>query len=282
LITFKLIVIYAEDEIGLKPFVDVLKTTVQKALYAAILPTGDVESLILDKFASVWIGVSGVDSPNDIRTLKNALSPVFSLPVGNRLQVTNDGNLLASPLNAHPELKYAVAIIAGTGSVVISFTKGETQADGPTPLKEVARVGGWGWILGDLGSAFEISKETVREILARADRRTVQGETLQLDPSSVEARILAHFEVESVPNLFGVIYAPDPLPGVLTDPVAIAENSVALKPRERRLSDLSRIIFEAAFTDQDDLALTVLKRCAAAFATLIASVLTTEEEDSPR
>ncbi|KIJ51327.1 hypothetical protein M422DRAFT_158227 [Sphaerobolus stellatus SS14] len=269
--------------LGVKLFVDVLTTTVQKALYAATLPTGDIEALRLeDKFASVWIGVSGVDSPNDIRTLKNTLSPIFSIPPGNRLQVTNDGNLLASPLNTHPELKYAVAIIAGTGSVVISFARGESQAEGPTPLKEVARVGGWGWILGDLGSAFEISKETVREILARADRRTVEGIAHELDATSVEGRILTHFRVESVPDLFGVLYAPDPLPSTLSDTIAVGETLVALKPRERRLSDLSRIIFQAAFIDHDDLALTVLRRCAADFAALISSILTTEEEGSPK
>lgn len=267
---------------GPEAFVQVLKTTVQKALYAATLPSGDVESLSLDQFASVWIGVSGVDSPTDIRTLTEALSPVFAIPPGNRLQVTNDANLLASPLNTHKELKNAVAVIAGTGSVVISFARGESHGEGPIPLKEVARVGGWGWILGDLGSGFEISRELLREILTRADRRTVEGKSHDLDPKSLESQILVHFGISLVPDIFGVIYAPDPVVSTPADSDATTLHPTTLVPRERRLSQLTPVIFEAAFKHGDELALTVIKRCAAAFASLIACVLTTEPEESPK
>jgi len=257
--------------LGLEAFVKVLQTTVQKALYPATLPSGDVESLPLyNKFASVWIGVSGVDSPNDVHTLTTALSPVFSIPSGNRLQVTNDANLLASPLNSHPELKSAVAIIAGTGSVVVSFARGEEQVDGPTPLKEMARVGGWGWILGDVGSGFEIGRETIREILKRADRSTVEGfPVTSTDPNSLQSRILSHFGITSVPDLFGVIYAPDPKP----DADGFNQHPTSLVPRERRLSQITPLVFEAAFKDGDELALTVIRRCGVGFADIIASVL---------
>ncbi|GJJ08454.1 hypothetical protein Clacol_002672 [Clathrus columnatus] len=265
--------------LGVNAFVKVLQETVQKALYPKLEQDLITDLSFEGKFAAVWIGVSGVDSPSDIQSLNEALSPLFAIPPGNRLQITNDAHLLASPLNSHPELKHAVSVIAGTGSVVISFSKGDSlENGGPTPLKEMARVGGWGWILGDLGSGFEIGKEAIREILFRADNLSVEGQPIvptAADPKSLQSRILSHFGISLVPDLFGVIYAPDPLP-TNTNIVNGSEKKkhpTMYIPRERRLSQLCPLIFEAAFEHGDELALTVLRRCANAFAHLIASIL---------
>jgi len=288
--------------LGPVPFVTVLKTTVEQALStSAALSSIGVDSSLVDKFASVWIGVSGVDSPNDIRTLTATLSPVFGIPPGNRLQVTNDANLLASPLRVHTELENAVTVIAGTGSVVISFARGDnqsSQASGPTPFKEVARIGGWGWILGDIGSGFEVGREALREILIRADRLTVCGmpaTIAQSDPKSLQSRVLEHFGITAVPDLFGVVYSPDPLPAPVqsllsnttSDPSHAFSGGnvgplpvISLLPRERRLSQLTPLVFKAAFQDGDELALTVVKRCAGSLAHHIASVLVPPTETS--
>lgn len=257
---------------GLDAFVNVLQSTVLEALQV-LYPREDAIALSLKgKFAAVWVAVSGVDSPSDIRSLNEALSPLFAIPLGNRLQITNDAHLLASPLNSHPELDYAVAVIAGTGSVVISFSKDEPETGGPALLKEMARVGGWGWILGDLGSGFEIGKEAVREILARADVLSVRGQSsVSKNPQSLQSRILSHFGITIVHDLFSVVYAPDPLPG--SNEINGAKHPSAHVPRERRLSQLPPLVFEAAFKYGDELALTVVKRCAKEFALLIASVL---------
>jgi len=271
--------------LGLQPFVSVLQSTVEKALSVATSESGPIDILTASRFASVWVGVSGVDSPNDIRTLTAALSSIFSIPPGNRLQVTNDAHLLASPLRMHRELKGAVAVIAGTGSIVVSFTKGDevgSGGSGPAPLKEMARVGGWGWILGDIGSGFEVGREALREILARGDLASVSGHPETATGSgnqSLQSRILSHFGISTVPDLFGVIYAPDPQPtgvsGTLTSPTTEA------LPRERRISTLTPLVFQSAFEDGDELALTVVKRCAGTLAHHIASVLASPAPSSP-
>jgi hypothetical protein len=192
-------------------------------------------------------------------------------------------------------LKSAVAVIAGTGSVVISFSRGDghdSQTQGPTPFKEMARVGGWGWILGDIGSGFEVGRETIREILTRADQLAVYGQpptTSSDSPRSLQSRVLEHFGVTVVPDLFGVLYSPDPVPpslqtllskttsdASLTPPPhssATESHPTSLLPRERRLSQLTPLVFQAAFEDGDELALTVVQRCAGTLAHLIASVL---------
>ena len=291
-------VLYPRLGSGLLPFVNVLQATVELALStSAVLSSVDAESSLVGKFASVWIGVSGVDSANDICRLTTTLSPKFGIPPGNRFQVTNDANLLASPLMVHPELKSAVTVIAGTGSVVISFSRGDgqgSQVQRPTPFKEIARVGGWGWILGDIGSGFEVGREALREILARADHLAVSGPPttpLKADSKSLQSRILDHFGITVVADLFSVVYSPDPLPASVqsllskttsdmnhTEPGGNRDpfpepHSTSLLPRERRLSQLTPLVFQAAFEDGDELALTVVKRCAWSFAHLIASVL---------
>ncbi|KAF8583835.1 hypothetical protein K439DRAFT_1411754 [Ramaria rubella] len=280
--------------LGLKLFIRELQATVEKALSSSDnLFSGGTDLSMVGRFTSVWIGVSGVDSPNDIQTLTAALSPMFDIPPGRRFQVTNDANLLASPLRSHPELQSAVAVIAGTGSVVISFSKTEDQGSsgqGTTALfREMARVGGWGWILGDVGSGFEVGREAIREILTRADRLAVDGyPATDWNSKSLQSRILSHFGITTVPDLFGVIYAPDPLSASACsgDPSAHKEarppeaHSTLSLSRERRLSQLSPIVFQAAFEDKDELALTVLKRCAGNLAHIIASVLLPCEKDS--
>lgn len=283
-----------------------LQTTVELALStSATLSPVRANSSLAGIFVSVWIGVSGVDSPNDIRTLTTTLSPVFDIPPGNKFQVTNDGNLLASPLIVHKELKSAVAVIAGTGSVVISFARGDGQGlqiQGPTPFKEIARVGGWGWILGDIGSGTEVGREALREILTRADHRAIFGPPegpSKNDPKSLQSQILEHFGITVVADLFGVVYSPDPLPmsvqKLLSKTTSNPNHSVApegnvgspsdshptsLIPRERRLSQLTPLVFQAAFEDGDELALTVVKRCATSLAHLIASVLIPPSNDT--
>lgn len=290
---------------GLIPFVKVLQTTVEQALATSVvLSSADVDSSLVGKFASVWIGVSGVDSPNDIHMLTTTLSPLFAIPPGNRLQVTNDANLLASPLRVHVELRSAVTVIAGTGSVVISFSRGGnqgSQALGPTPFKEMARVGGWGWILGDVGSGFEVGREALREILTRADRLAVYGTPtpIQNNPMSLQSRVLEYFGITAIPDLFGVVYSPDPLPpsverllsktmlqpnhtsSVMEHDFPVSgSHQTSLLPRERRLSQLTPLVFQAAFEDGDELALTVVKRCAGCLAHQIASVLVCPTETS--
>ena len=263
--------------IGLQQFVQVLQSTVEEALSSMTSTSGATDISMAKRFASVWIGVSGADGPNDIHTLISTLSPIFSIPPGNRLQVTNDAHLLASPLRMYQDLKSAVAVVAGTGSIVVSFTKDyEAVGHGPVPLKEITRVGGWGWILGDVGSGFEVGREAIREILMRADLASVNGPEVHpedAEPPSLQSRILSHFNICSVPDIFGVIYAPDP---PLADAAGFLSSSTPeMFPRERRLSTLTPLVFRSAFEDADELALTVVKRCAGGLAEQISLVLAT-------
>ncbi|QSO51612.1 hypothetical protein JZ785_22850 [Alicyclobacillus curvatus] len=92
---------------------------------------------------SVSICLSGIDSPSQSSELSQLLSPL--LP-GATMEVMNDA---FSVLSAGTMGKAGLAVIGGTGSIAV----GE-RLDGTT-----ARAGGYGSVLGDEGSGFDIGRQ---------------------------------------------------------------------------------------------------------------------------
>ena len=199
---------------------------------------------------AAWLGVAGVDSPSAVSLLLPYVSALLTIPV-ERLIISNDTHLLAAPLRILPDVRTAVAVVAGTGSTVASFRKGPADA----PLEALARVGGWGWILGDEGSGFDIGRTAVRALLTQQDMETT-GVAVAHGP--LKEKLLKKFGVNEVMDLLAVVYAPD---------------SSSPLPREARLSSLCPLVFEAAFEDGDPLAVQVVSDCANKLSTQIAAVL---------
>lgn len=127
-------------------------------------------------FTSAWFGIAGVDSALDVSQVSPLLSQLLNLPFpSSRLIVANDTSLLASPIHdpiSTPRVKTGVVLIAGTGSIVVSFRK-----DKHGMLRTVGRVGGFGWLLGDEGSGYSVGRNALRAVLDQADReRLVAGD----------------------------------------------------------------------------------------------------------
>ena len=209
------------------------------------------------KLRAAWLGVAGVDSPSAASLLLPHVSALLSVPVEG-LIISNDTHLLAAPLRILPDVRTAVAVVAGTGSNVVSFREG-TTAD--APLEALARVGGWGWILGDEGSGFDVGRTAVRALLAQQDMETT-GVAVPRGP--LRKKLLGRFGVDEVMDLLAVVYAPD---------------STSALSREARLSSLCPIVFEAAFGDGDPLAIQVVRDCAHRLAMQITAVLHASEQE---
>jgi N-acetylglucosamine kinase-like BadF-type ATPase len=205
---------------------------------------------------AAWLGVAGVDSPSAASLLLPHVSALLSVPV-ERLIISNDTHLLAAPLRILPDVQTAVAVVAGTGSTVVSFREGTADA----PLETLARVGGWGWILGDEGSGFDVGRTAVRALLAQQDKETT-GVAVVHGP--MREKILGRFSVSEVMDLLAAVYAPD--------------STNQLSP-EKRLSSLCPIVFEAAFEDGDPLAIQVVRDCAHRLAMQIKAVLCASEQE---
>lgn len=100
----------------------------------------------------VVAGAGGADTEADRKALEGLIRPLAPRAA---ITVVHDSELV---LAAGGE-RYGIAVIAGTGSV----------AWGRNPRGEQARSGGWGYLLGDEGSGYWLSREAVRHSLRRMD-----------------------------------------------------------------------------------------------------------------
>jgi glucosamine kinase len=101
---------------------------------------------------SIWIGLSGIDRPG----MREQLHPLLrSLSVDIRL--TNDAELIYGALDGG----VGVVLIAGTGSIAIG-----RDSTGAT-----ARAGGWGHVMGDEGSGYDLGRRALQAAARAADGR---------------------------------------------------------------------------------------------------------------
>lgn len=261
--------------LGLDVFLESIQATVSSVLTAALQsptpvtlpvdPTTHVDAAGAStppyNLQAAWLGVSGVDSSATISLLLPRVSTLLSVPI-ERLIISNDTHLLAAPLRLLLDVKTAVVVVAGTGSIVSSFREGPGDA-----LPEaLARVGGWGWILGDEGGGFDVGRTAVRALLAQEDSETTGAAVTR---GALREKVLKKFGVAEVMELLAAVHASD---------------STGSLSREKRLSSLCPLVFEAAFEDGDPVAVQVLRDCAHKLAKQISAVLLSPsaKEDHPR
>jgi len=119
-----------------------LERAVRESVGAACLEAGlDFETV---RFAAACFGMSG--GPEDKRAILEALLRA------ERLIVTTDAEIA---LSGAVEAGRGIIVIAGTGSIAL----------GRREPGKLVRVGGWGYIYGDEGSAFDIVRQAARAAL---------------------------------------------------------------------------------------------------------------------
>ena len=134
---------------------------------ARVLPEGD-------EIAALGVGAQGCDTHEHCARLAAAFE-TFAVPT----TVVNDAALLV-PAGG---LDSGIGIIAGTGSIAVG-----AAADGT-----VLFAGGWGWVLGDEGSAPAIVREATKAALAAYDAGRHDDGLL--------SELLAHYGVADPPGL---------------------------------------------------------------------------------
>lgn len=107
---------------------------------------------------SVCAGAAGADTPGSRERLAAVLSRRFP---GARIQVVHDTRIIL----AAGGLDAGTVLISGTGSA----------AWARSPEGREARAGGWGYLLGDEGSGYAITRSAVRNALAEHDRGRPAG-----------------------------------------------------------------------------------------------------------
>lgn len=131
-------------------------------------------------FEEAWIGVSGCDTPQDQKVMTEILEPFFGGPV----KVHNDALLLGGGLLKH-NVPWGIAVIAGTGSIAVGI-----EVDAQGEVVQAARRGGYGYLLGDDGSAYDVSRCAIRAAVDAFDAGEPEG--------PLSAQISKHFGIQSV------------------------------------------------------------------------------------
>jgi glucosamine kinase len=131
---------------------------------------------------AAWIGVAGLDGQNGIAGWESYLAR--GDPLASSIYLGNDADLLLSALAE----AVGVVLIAGTGSHALG-----RDATGAT-----ARSSGWGHLIGDEGSGFDIGRQALQATMRAADGRGPQ--TLLLE------RCLEAFGVNRAEGLLPHVY----------------------------------------------------------------------------
>ncbi len=142
----------------------------------SLLPAGD------EVFDVAFVGAAGVDRPADRQQAAGILE---GAGLAARIAVDNDAAIaLAGGTLGQP----GVVVIAGTGSVAFGINaKGERR-----------RAGGWGYILGDEGSAYDIGRKALESVVRAADGRG--------DPTALSGAVLEQFKIGSPDDLVEITY----------------------------------------------------------------------------
>ena len=129
---------------------------------------------------AVFCGVAGVLTGGHEGRLQTELSKLYPQL---KMQIkTDSANLFAMDDEAD------MAVISGTGSVVF-VRRGETNI----------RIGGWGYLLDEAGSGYDIGRDALRVALEEEDGQT--------EPSILGRLVRRHMGVDAVSDHLGRVYS---------------------------------------------------------------------------
>jgi N-acetylglucosamine kinase-like BadF-type ATPase len=135
--------------------------------------------------AAACFGLAGVDAPEDEAEIARW---VRQQTIAQRFLVVNDAELILA--GGTPD-GWGVALISGTGSVCL----------GRTAAGRTVRVGGWGPLVSDEGSGYEIASHALRAVARSVDGR-------ERAPELVKA-VLQHWSLGDPSSLIRFVHAPE-------------------------------------------------------------------------
>lgn len=164
-------------------------TTVLQQVLAALAVAMPVEVVVVGLHAAL----AGAGRSGDAERIRQrlltccrsgALTSRFGRLAAEAVTVSND----ALAVLAAAEAAAGVVAIAGTGSLVWGRNAAGAEA----------RTGGWGYLLGDEGSGYDLGRRALGAVLAAYDGRR--------GPTALTEAVLAHFALAAPPDLIGRIY----------------------------------------------------------------------------
>jgi len=205
--------------VGFEQSCQALTTAIEGALVNVLGPQSRGEGRVWRsaRIAAACFGLAGIDSAEDEAEVSRW---VREQAITSRFAVVNDAELILA--GGTPE-GWGVALVGGTGSVCLGRTR-----EGRT-----VRVGGWGPILGDEGSGYQIAVSALRRATQTADGRASAKALLDA--------VLRHWSLSDAVALIRHVHAEQTTPSEIA---GLA--SVVLDLAARGDADAKAIVDEAA------------------------------------
>lgn len=159
------------------------RSSVAAELEKLITRLGEKANISLNKISTVFAGMAGAGNPDNQLILKELITTL--LP--SHVSVIVDTDALIA-LYSGTLGKPGIVHIAGTGSISYGLNHHGKRA----------RVGGWGYLIGDHGSGFAIGKAALAHVFSAYDGLE--------EPTTLTEAMITFFEVETVPDLIPIIY----------------------------------------------------------------------------
>lgn len=161
--------------------------SIESAITEAIASLGTVQ------VEAICLGLGGVGRPTDIQVVQTFVQQLQSTPSLGVIWALQPSNVVIcndAMIALVGGLGHAVGIvaIAGTGSIVL----------GRNAKGCMKRVGGWGYILGDSGSAYHIATSGLRAAMRAYDGCEAA--------TSLQERFREHLNLSSLEDIIKVIY----------------------------------------------------------------------------
>jgi len=203
--------------VGFASAVAALGAAIDGARQSAGLPAGV-------RFHGACLGLAGVGRPADRALFEGWLD---QQQFAERHLVVNDAELL---LAAGTPEGWGIALIAGTGSICYGLAR-----DGA-----MIRAGGWGYLLGDEGSGYDLALRALRLVTQTADGRADAHALLRI--------VLQHWRLAEPAALIPYIYSPATTRSEVAGLAAVVvEQAAAGDPDAERImkeatADLARLV----------------------------------------
>ena len=182
-----------------------------------------------DQVQMACFGLAGVDRPGDQAPLQAWAERQWP---GMPVEFVSDARLVMA---AGTPQGWGIEVICGTGSIVY----------GRSPEGQTRRAGGWGYLLGDEGSGYDIGLTALRCVARADDGRGPQ--------TTLTGRILARWSLAAARDLVGYVYGPQVSKteiaalAVLVERAALEGDSVAqqiLRQAGRELATGAQVVVE--------------------------------------
>lgn len=147
-----------------------IKTAIDECM--KLLKNGECKGIV--------VGAAGAETGNAKKEIKNYLEEHYDT----NIIVTNDAKLA---MYGYLKGNDGILLISGTGSIAYG-KKGST----------IERCGGWGHLIGDRGSGYDISMEAIRCIVDERDRKE--------ELSNLSNKILQYLGIKEIKYLTHFVY----------------------------------------------------------------------------